>query len=90
MESHAAPASPIPALCRIADFMKVLSERNGIAARALEFVILTAARTNEVLGARASEIDERAGVWTVPADRMKDGREHRVLLRDPALESYGA
>ena len=70
----------------IAEFMADLRQRQGMAARALEFVILTAARTGEVLGARTSEIDERAGVWTVPGDRMKGGRDHRVPLSDAALE----
>ena len=52
---------------------------------ALEFAALTAARTGEVLGARWREIDLAAKVWTVPADRMKAGREHRVPLSDAAL-----
>jgi integrase len=55
-----------------------------MAARALEFAILTAARTAEVLGARWSEVDLAAKIWTVPAERMKGGREHRVPLSDAA------
>jgi integrase len=47
---------------------------------ALEFAILTAARSGEVLGARWSEVDLEARVWTIPAGRMKAGREHRVPL----------
>jgi integrase len=66
-------------------FMTVLKGREGLAARALEFTILTAARTNEVLGARWEEIDLAAKVWTVPAYRMKAGRDHRVPLCRPAL-----
>jgi integrase len=50
-----------------------------------EFAILTAARTGEVLGARWGEIDLAAKIWTVPARRMKGGREHRVPLSDTAL-----
>jgi len=56
---------------------------DGLAARALEFLILTAARSGEVRLARWGEISD--GVWTVPADRMKAGREHRVPLSEPAL-----
>jgi integrase len=52
-----------------------LREQEGTAARALEFAILTAARTGEVIGARWSEIDLLAKVWTVPAERMKAGKE---------------
>jgi integrase len=57
-----------------------LRERGDMVARALEFAVLTAARTGEVLGARWNEIDFAARTWTVPADRMKGGREHRVPL----------
>jgi integrase len=66
-------------------FMAELAARAGIAARALEFTILTAARTGEVIGARWSEIDVAAGAWVVPQERMKAGREHRVPLSAPAL-----
>ena len=61
-----------------------------MAARALEFAILTAARTGEVLGTRWGEIDLDAKVWTVPAGRMKAGREHRVPLSEAALAVLGA
>ena len=61
-------------------FMVELRSKGGIAARALEFAILTAARRGEVLGARWSEIDMDAGLWTISASRMKSGREHRVPL----------
>jgi integrase len=70
---HAAmPFGEVPA------FMGRLRAMQGIAPRALEFAILTAARSGEVLGARWDEIDQRDKVWTVPAGRMKGGREHRV------------
>jgi integrase len=65
--------------------MTRLRQQEGVAARALEFAILTAGRTGEVLGARWSEIDFDARLWTVPADRMKAGKEHRVPLSEPAL-----
>jgi integrase len=67
-------------------FMADLRNREGSAARALEFAILTAARTGEVLGAKWAEIDEAARVWVVPGNRMKSGREHRVPLSDAALQ----
>jgi len=57
-----------------------------MAALALEFLILTATRTAEVIGARWSEIDLGAKVWTIPAARMKAGREHRVPLSARAVE----
>jgi integrase len=77
---HAAlPFDEVPA------FLSLLGGRAGIAARALEFVIFTAARTGEVLGARWGEIDLAAKVWTVRGERMKAGKEHLVPLSDPAL-----
>lgn len=66
-------------------FMTDLATREGIGARALEFTILTAARTGEVVGAKWEEIDLSAKTWTVPKDRMKAGREHRVPLSSAAL-----
>jgi integrase len=65
--------------------MADLRMRKGGAAAALEFAILTAARTGEVAGALWSEIDLTAGVWTIPANRMKTGIEHRVPLSEQAL-----
>jgi integrase len=61
--------------------------RQGVSLRALalELLILTAARTNEVMGARWSEIDLNAATWTVPAGRMKGGREHRIPLAPRAI-----
>jgi len=66
-------------------FITALRSRTGIAARALEFVILTAARTGEGLGARWNEVDLDARMWTVSAVRMKAGREHRVPLSSRAI-----
>ena len=72
---HAAlPYSDVPA------FVGKLRERDGVAALALEFTILTATRSGEVRGARWEEIDLAAKVWTIPAGRMKAGREHRVPM----------
>jgi integrase len=66
-------------------FLTELRQQNGIAARALEFTILTAARTGEVIRARWDEFDLAERLWTVPAERMKAGKEHRVPLSDAAL-----
>jgi len=66
-------------------FMAALRGRDAVAARALEFTILTAARTGEVIGATWAEVDLDDAVWIVPASRMKAGREHRVPLSEPAL-----
>jgi integrase len=66
-------------------FVDALRRQNGIASLALEFAILTAARTGEIIGARWAEIDLEAKVWTVPASHMKNGREHRVPLSVEAL-----
>ena len=71
-------------------FMASLRPRAGMAAQALQFLILTAARTNEVLGATWREINldpawAGAATWTIPAHRMKSGKEHRVPLSAPAL-----
>lgn len=70
----------------VPQFMRDLHDKEGIAARALEFVVLTAARSGEVRGATWSEIDLGAAVWVVPGDRMKAGREHRVPLCAQAVE----
>ncbi len=70
---------------QIGAFMAELRERAGTAALALEFTVLTAARTGETLGARWTEIDLTEAVWTVPGTRMKTAREHRVPLTDAAL-----
>lgn len=68
----------------LAEFVARLRSMDGIGARALEFTILTAARTGEVIDARWSEIEGK--VWIIPATRMKAGREHRVPLSQRALE----
>jgi integrase len=65
--------------------MAELSGNSSVSALALRFLILTATRTNEVLQAQWPEIDLEAAVWTIPADRMKAGREHRVPLSDAAM-----
>jgi integrase len=67
-------------------FMADLQKVGGTAALALQFTILTAARTGEVIGARWSEIDLAARAWTIPGERMKAGKEHRVPLTDAALD----
>ena len=67
-------------------FMADLRQQNGIGARALEFAILTAARTAEVIGARWDEINFGEKLWTVPAARMKAGREHRAPLSHATIE----
>jgi integrase len=67
-------------------FMSALRTRNATAARALEFAILTAARTGEIIGAKWEEVDFAGRVWVIPAERMKAGQEHRVPLSDHALE----
>ncbi len=66
-------------------FVATLRQREGIAARALEFVILTAARSGEVRGATWDEIDFKARTWTVPAERMKADKAHTVPLTDDML-----
>jgi integrase len=66
-------------------FMTELRAVEGVAARALEFLILTAARSGEALGAQEGEIDFKEKLWIVPAARMKIGQEHRVPLSDRAL-----
>ncbi len=67
-------------------FVAELRKREGITSRALEFAILTAARSGEVLGARWAEFDLDAAEWIVPAERMKAGKEFRVPLAPRATE----
>jgi integrase len=76
------PALPY---AEIPQFMTELRSNRFISARALEFTILTAARTNETIGATRDEIDLKAKTWTIPATRMKMGKEHRVPLCERAL-----
>lgn len=75
-------------------FMAELRQRDGMAARALEFTILTASRTNETIGIKRDgkrgatwgEIDQERRLWTIPAERMKAGRVHQVPLSDAAMQ----
>jgi integrase len=67
-------------------FMNILSNTDGMGARALEMTILTATRTKESLGAKWSEIDLGNRVWTIPKERMKAGVEHRVPLSEQAMK----
>lgn len=76
------PALPV---AEVGAFMARLRAADGMGARALEFAILTAARSGEVRGATWSELDLDAKVWTVPGARMKAGKEHRVPLSDAAV-----
>jgi integrase len=80
VQHHAAlPYAELPG------FMVELREQEGIAARALELAILTAARTGETIGARWREINWSERLWVIPAERMKAGREHRVPLSAPSI-----
>ena len=76
----ALPASGMP------EFMSALRSEKGMGARALEFAILCASRSGEVRGARWSEIDLNAKLWTIPGTRMKAGRDHTIPLTDTACE----
>ena len=76
----AMPYDAIPA------FVGALHQREAVAALALEFTILTAARTGEVIGANWGEVDLERAMWTIPANRMKATKEHRVPLSPRALE----
>ena len=67
-------------------FIKALRQHEGLSPKALEFVVLTAARSGEVRGATWAEIDLEAAVWTVPPERMKAGKEHRVPLSAAAIK----
>jgi integrase len=71
---------PALASSDVSAWYAALRGRDGVAASALEFLTLTAARSGEVRGMVWGEVDLKAGVWTVPADRMKASREHRVPL----------
>jgi len=70
----------------IRDFIAALHAKQGVAALALEFTILTAARTGEVIGARWEEIDTEKMTWTIPAERMKASKEHTIPLSARAVE----
>lgn len=85
-ERHEAESFAAMAFTEVPAFMAVLRARSDTAARALELCVLTATRSNGVLGAKWSEIDIDAKVWTIPKRRMKMRREHRVPLSTRALE----
>jgi integrase len=70
----------------VPEFIARLRATETTTALALEFIILTAARSGEALGARWTEIDMKAKVWTVPRERMKTGIEHRAPLSDRAVD----
>jgi integrase len=74
------PFADIPA------FLVRLRQRTSVTRLALEFLILTAARSGEVRGARWSEIDLAEKVWLIPSERMKAGKEHRLPLSDAAID----
>lgn len=76
------PAMPY---AQLPEFMKDLKNNGSISALALQFLILTATRTSEVLHATWDEIDEKTSMWTIPASRMKSRREHRVPLSEQAI-----
>ena len=78
------PAMPYTDL---AAFMAELAQKKAVAARALRLMILTATRTSEVIQATWDEVDLNARTWTISAERMKAGKEHRVPLSDSALET---
>jgi integrase len=71
---------------KLPEFMQDLRGKESLSARALEFTILTAGRTGEVIGAKWNEFDLQTKVWTVPASRMKAGQEHQVPLCGRAVE----
>jgi integrase len=86
--SKVAKVTHHPALpySEIGDFIAALRSQEGVSARGLEFAILTATRTSETINATWNEFDLDAGIWTIPPERMKAGKEHRVPLSTRALE----
>ncbi|MEO0032114.1 MAG: hypothetical protein RIS94_1872 [Pseudomonadota bacterium] len=76
---------PALAYAELPAFAAELRDREAVAARALEYTILTAARVGEVIGATWREVDLQAGLWTIPADRMKAGKEHEIPLSPRAV-----
>lgn len=76
---------PALALADVPQWWKALAQREGMAARALQFIAMTLARSGEVRGMTWGEVDLKAALWTVPAERMKMGREHRVPLTKEAV-----
>jgi integrase len=76
---------PALAYAEVLQFMLALRDAAGTAAAMLRFLILTACRTNEVVGARWSEIDRPSSTWRIPGERMKMDQDHAVPLSEPAL-----
>jgi len=77
---------PALAYAELPEFYKALRNKNTISAKALTFIILTATRTNETLGAKWDEFDFETATWTIPDSRMKDGEEHRIPITFEMLE----
>lgn len=81
---------PAMAYADVPEFMLELRQRPGLSCRLLELVILTACRVGEAAAARWEEFDLQAGRWTIPAGRMKSGKEHTVALADDAVQMLAA
>src|SRR5262249_26894190 len=79
------PPQPAMAFRDLPAFMGEVRQNSSISASALDFTILTASRTGEVIGAIWTEFDLEARIWTVPGNRMKSGRPHRVPLSDRCM-----
>lgn len=77
---------PALKISEVGDFLQKLKQQEGVSAKALEFLILTAARSGEVRGALKHEIDREKAVWIIPPERMKAGKEHRVPLSPRAIQ----
>lgn len=82
-ESRPHPSLPYD---QVSTFVQHLRQKDGISPKALEFAILTACRSGEIFGATWQEIDFKNKVWTIPKERMKAEKEHRVPLSEPAIE----
>jgi len=85
-KKHRVKHHPALPFAQMEEFIEALRAEQGIAAKALEFLILTAVRTTEVIGARWEEFDLKAAIWTIPGPRMKADDPHRVPLSGRALE----
>lgn len=86
LQGEGSRAPPCIALDRMPVFMKRLSAMEGLGYKAMQLTILTACRTNEVLGATWDEMDLQKQVWKIPAHRMKAAKEHRVPLSNAAID----
>lgn len=88
MASNATAKRPLESLPynQLPRFMRTLESLEGMSARCMQFLILTACRSNEAMGATWDEIDFKNKVWTIPATRMKGGEEHQIPLSDEAIE----